>query len=276
MISINLKNFIISNDSPFILIAGPCVIENENHSMMIAEQLHKICNEVGIKLIFKSSFDKANRSSINSDRGIRLDDALKIFEKIKNDFNLPILSDIHNEDQCNQLTQDSIIDILQIPAFLCRQTDLLLAAGRTKKIINVKKGQFLSPSDVKNIFVKIETTNNKNIMITERGTSFGYNTLVNDFKGLDIMKKYEYPIIFDATHSVQQPGGMGSRSGGQREHIPSLCKAAISIGVAGLFLETHNDPDNAPSDGPNMINIKDLKNLLIQLKQFDAIAKNNA
>ena len=276
MISINLKNFTVSNDSPFILIAGPCVIENENHSMMIAAQLHKICNEVGIKLIFKSSFDKANRSSINSNRGIKLDDALKIFEKIKNDFNVPILSDIHNEDQCNQLSQDSIIDILQIPAFLCRQTDLLLTAGRTKKIINVKKGQFLSPSDVKNIFVKIETTNNKNIMITERGSSFGYNTLVNDFKGLDIMKKYEYPIIFDATHSVQQPGGMGSRSGGQREHIPSLCKAAISIGVAGLFLETHNDPDNAPSDGPNMINIKDLKNLLIKLKQFDAIAKNNA
>ena len=276
MISINLKNFSISNDLPFILIAGPCVIENENHSMMIAEKLHKICNEVGIKLIFKSSFDKANRSSINSNRGIKLDEALKIFEKIKNDFKIPILSDIHNEDQCNQLSQDNIIDILQIPAFLCRQTDLLLAAGRTKKIINVKKGQFLSPNDVKNIFVKIETTNNKNIMITERGTSFGYNTLVNDFKGLDIMKKYEYPIIFDATHSVQQPGGMGSRSGGQREHIPSLCKAAISIGVAGLFLETHNDPDNAPSDGPNMINIKDLKNLLIQLKQFDAIAKNNA
>ena len=276
MISINLKNYTISNDLPFILIAGPCVIENENHSMIIAEQLHKICNEVGIKLIFKSSFDKANRSSINSNRGIKLDEALKIFEKIKNDFKIPILSDFHNEDQCNQLSQDNIIDILQIPAFLCRQTDLLLAAGRTKKIINVKKGQFLAPSDIKNIFVKIETTNNKNIMITERGTSFGYNTLVNDFKGLDIMKKYEYPIIFDATHSVQQPGGMGSRSGGQREHIPSLCKAAISIGVAGLFLETHNDPDNAPSDGPNMINIKDLKNLLIQLKQFDAIAKNNA
>ena len=276
MISINLKNFTISNDSPFILIAGPCVIENENHSMMIAEELHKICNDVGIKLIFKSSFDKANRSSINSDRGIKLDDALKIFEKIKNDFNLPILSDIHNEDQCNQLSQDSIIDILQIPAFLCRQTDLLLAAGRTKKIINVKKGQFLSPSDVKNIFVKIESTNNKNIMITERGTSFGYNTLVNDFKGLDIMKNYEYPIIFDASHSVQQPGGMGNKSSGQREHIPSLCKAAVSIGIAGLFLETHNDPDNAPSDGPNMINIKNLKNLLIQLKQFDDIAKNDA
>ena len=276
MININLKNFSISNDSPFILIAGPCVIENENHSLKIAERLHKTCNEVGIKLIFKSSFDKANRSSINSDRGVKLDDALKIFEKIKNDFNLPILSDVHTEDQCNLLKQDSIIDILQIPAFLCRQTDLLLAAGKTNKIINVKKGQFLSPIDVKNIFVKIETTNNKNIMITERGTSFGYNTLVNDFKGLDIMKKYEYPIIFDATHSVQLPGGMGSRSGGQREHIPSLCKAAISIGVAGLFLETHNDPDNAPSDGRNMINIKELKKLLIQLKQFDDIAKNNA
>ena len=276
MININLKNFSISNNSPFVLIAGPCVIENESHSLMIAERLHKICDDVGINLIFKSSFDKANRSSINSDRGIKLDEALKIFEKIKTNLNLPILTDVHNEDQCNQLNQDSIIDILQIPAFLCRQTDLLLAAGNTNKIINVKKGQFLSPNDVKNIFTKIETTNNKNIMITERGTSFGYNTLVNDFKGLDIMKRYEYPVIFDATHSVQQPGGLGDKSGGQREHISSLCKAAISIGVAGLFLETHNDPDNAPSDGPNMINIKDLKNLLVQLKKFDDIAKNNA
>ncbi len=276
MININLKNFFISNNSPFVLIAGPCVIENESHSLMIAEELNKICDDVGINLIFKSSFDKANRSSINSDRGIKLDEALKIFEKIKTNFNLPILTDVHNEKQCNQLNQDSIIDIIQIPAFLCRQTDLLLAAGSTNKIINIKKGQFLSPTDVKNIFTKIETTNNKNIMITERGTTFGYNTLVNDFKGIDIMKKYEYPVIFDATHSVQQPGGLGDKSGGQREHIPSLCKAATSIGVAGLFLETHNDPDNAPSDGPNMINIKELKNLLIQLKQFDDIAKNNA
>ena len=276
MININCKNFSISNNLPFVLIAGPCVIENEKHSMMIAEELYKICDNIGINLIFKSSFDKANRSSINSERGIAIDDALRIFEKIKNDFSLPILTDVHNEDQCNQLNKDTIIDILQIPAFLCRQTDLLLSAGRTNKIINVKKGQFLSPSDVKNIFVKIEKTNNKNIMITERGTSFGYNALVNDFKGLDIMKKYKYPVIFDATHSVQQPGGMGDKSGGQREHIPSLCKAAISIGVAGLFLETHNDPDNAPSDGPNMINIKDLKKLLLQLKQFDDIAKNYA
>ena len=276
MININIKKFSISNNLPFVLIAGPCVIESEKHSMMIAEELYKICNDVGVNLIFKSSFDKANRSSIKSERGVAIDDALKIFKKIKNDLNLPILTDVHNEDQCNKLNQDTTIDILQIPAFLCRQTDLLLAAGRTNKIINVKKGQFLSPNDIKNIFLKIETTNNKNIMITERGTSFGYNTLVNDFKGLDIMKQFKYPIIFDATHSVQQPGGMGDKSGGQREHIPSLCKAAISIGVAGLFLETHNDPDNAPSDGPNMINIKELKNLLIQLKQFDDIAKNYA
>ena len=276
MINLSLNNFSISNDFPFVLIAGPCVIENESHSMMIAENLNKICNEIGINLIFKSSFDKANRSSINSQRGVNLDKAIKIFEKIKSDFNLPILTDVHNEDQCNQLIQDRIIDIIQIPAFLCRQTDLLLAAGRTNKIINVKKGQFLSPADVKNIFIKIETTKNKNIMITERGTSFGYNTLVNDFKGLDIMKKYQYPVIFDATHSVQQPGGMGDKSGGQREHIPSLCKAAISIGIAGLFLETHDNPDYAPSDGPNMIDIKELKNLLIQLKKFDDIAKNNA
>ena len=276
MININIKNFSISNNLPFVLIAGPCVIESEKHSMMIAEELYKMCNDVGVNLIFKSSFDKANRSSIKSERGVALDDALKIFKKIKNDLDLPILTDVHNEDQCNKLNQDTTIDILQIPAFLCRQTDLLLAAGRTNKIINVKKGQFLSPNDIKNIFLKIETTNNKNIMITERGTSFGYNTLVNDFKGLDIMKQFKYPIIFDATHSVQQPGGMGDKSGGQREHIPSLCKAAISIGVAGLFLETHNDPDNAPSDGPNMINIKDVKNLLIKLKKFDDIAKNNA
>ena len=276
MININIKNFSISNNLPFVLIAGPCVIESEKHSMMIAEELYKICNDVGVNLIFKSSFDKANRSSIKSERGVAIDDALRIFKKIKNDLNLPILTDVHNEDQCNKLNQDTTIDILQIPAFLCRQTDLLLAAGRTNKIINVKKGQFLSPNDIKNIFLKIETTNNKNIMITERGTSFGYNTLVNDFKGLDIMKQFKYPIIFDATHSVQQPGGMGDKSGGQREHIPSLCKAAISIGVAGLFLETHNDPDNAPSDGPNMINIKDVENLLIKLKKFDDIAKNNA
>jgi len=273
MININLKNFSISNNSPFVLIAGPCVIENESHSLMIAEELYKICDDVGINLIFKSSFDKANRSSINSDRGIKLDEALKIFEKIKTNLNLPILTDVHNEDQCNQLNQDSIIDILQIPAFLCRQTDLLLAAGNTNKIINVKKGQFLSPTDVKNIFTKIETTNNKNIMITERGTSFGYNTLVNDFKGLDIMKRYEYPVIFDATHSVQQPGGQGESSGGQREFVEYLARAAVAVGVAGVFIETHQDPDNAPSDGPNMVPLNKLENLLKQLHDIDNLIK---
>ena len=234
----------------------------------------EITKKFNLGFIYKTSFDKANRTSLKGKRGAGLEASLPIFDKIKKELNVPILTDIHNIEQCSIVSNH--VDIIQIPAFLCRQTDLLIAAAKTKKIINVKKGQFLSPTDVKNIFTKIETTNNKNIMITERGTSFGYNTLVNDFKGLDIMKKYEYPVIFDATHSVQQPGGMGDKSGGQREHIPSLCKAAISIGVAGLFLETHNDPDNAPSDGPNMINIKDLKNLLIQLKQFDDIAKNNA
>ena len=274
MININLKNFSISNDKPFVLIAGPCVIENESHSLMIAEELLKICDSIGINLIFKSSFDKANRSSIHSDRGVKLDEALKIFEKIKNHFNLPILTDVHNEDQCNQLNKDSTIDILQIPAFLCRQTDLLLAAGNTSKIINVKKGQFLSPTDVKNIFTKIETTNNKNIMITERGTTFGYNTLVNDFKGIDIMKKYEYPVIFDATHSVQQPGGQGESSGGQREFVEHLARAAVAVGVAGVFIETHQDPDNAPSDGPNMVPLNKLESLLNQLSDIDKLIKN--
>ena len=274
MININLKNFSISNNSPFVLIAGPCVIENESHSSMIAEELNKICDDVGINLIFKSSFDKANRSSINSDRGIKLDDALKIFEKIKNDFNLPILSDIHNEEQCNQLTKDSIIDILQIPAFLCRQTDLLVAAAKTKKIINVKKGQFLAPWDMVNVTKKISESGNKNILVTERGASFGYNTLVSDMRSIPIMAKNGYPVIFDATHSVQQPGGLGEKSGGQREFIEYLARAAVAVGVAGVFIETHQDPDNAPSDGPNMIPLNKLENLLKQLTDIDSLIKN--
>ena len=274
MININLKNFSISNNSPFVLIAGPCVIENENHSMMIAEELHKICDDVDINLIFKSSFDKANRSSIKSDRGIKLDEALKIFEKIKTNFNLPILTDVHNEEQCNLLNQDSIIDILQIPAFLCRQTDLLLAAGRTKKIINVKKGQFLAPWDMVNVTKKISDSGNKNILVTERGASFGYNTLVSDMRSLPIMAKNGYPVIFDATHSVQQPGGLGEKSGGQREFIEHLARAAVAVGVAGVFIETHQDPDNAPSDGPNMIPLNKLENLLKQLTDIDNLIKN--
>ena len=276
MIEVKLNNFSISNDLPFVLIAGPCVLESEKKSLSIAEEINNISDELKINFIFKASFDKANRSSIQSQRGTTLEEGLKIFQKIKKEFNCPIITDIHTEDQCRLLSASDVIDILQIPAFLCRQTDLLLEAGKTKKIVNVKKGQFLAPSDIKNIFEKIESVHNKNIMITERGTSFGYNNLVNDFKAIDIMKQFKYPIIFDGTHSVQQPGGLGHKSGGNREFIPSLCKAAISIGVAGLFLETHDDPDNAPSDGPNMLKLSDLKTLLIKLKEFDLIAKNHA
>tara|TARA_Y100000768_G_C23894727_1_gene641989 strand:- start:152 stop:985 length:834 start_codon:yes stop_codon:yes gene_type:complete len=277
MIKINLQNYTISNNLPFILIAGPCVLENEQTCLKIAEEIKLICHDLKINFVFKSSFDKANRTSIQSHRGISIENGLKIFDKIKKEFECPIITDVHTDDQCRLLNENDIVDILQIPAFLCRQTDLLLSAGKTKKIINVKKGQFLAPGDVKNIFEKINSINNNNkIMITERGTSFGYNNLVNDFKAIDIMKKFKYPIIFDGTHSVQQPGGLGDRSGGNREFISSLCKAAVSIGVAGIFLETHYDPDNAPSDGPNMINLKDLKKLLMQLKEFDLIAKKNA
>ena len=276
MIEVKLNNFSISNDLPFVLIAGPCVLESEKKSLSIAEEINNISDELKINFIFKASFDKANRSSIQSQRGTTLEEGLKIFQKIKKEFNCPIITDIHTEDQCKLLSASDVIDILQIPAFLCRQTNLLLEAGKTRKIVNVKKGQFLAPGDIKNIFEKIESVNNKNIMITERGTSFGYNNLVNDFKAIDIMKQFKYPIIFDGTHSVQQPGGLGHKSGGNREFIPSLCKAAISIGVAGLFLETHDDPDNAPSDGPNMLKLSGLKSLLITLKEFDLIAKNRA
>ena len=276
MIELNIKNFSISNHLPFVLIAGPCVIENEKTTLLIAEEINKICNDLNINYIFKSSFDKANRSSIKSLRGVSLSDGLKILSKIKKEYNCPIITDVHTEQQCEILNDNNVIDVLQIPAFLCRQTDLLISVGKTNKIVNVKKGQFLAPSDVQNIFEKIKSVNNNKIMITERGTSFGYNNLVNDFRGLDIMKKFQYPVIFDGTHSVQQPGGLGDKSGGKREFIPSLCKAAVAIGVAGIFLETHSDPDNAPSDGPNMIHLQDLKKLLLQLKEYDLITKKNA
>ena len=276
MKNIKIANFEISNNNNFILIAGPCVMESESHSLMMAEKIATICQKLNINFVFKSSFDKANRSSINSKRGLDIKQAETIFNKIKSTYNCPILTDVHNESQCEFLSNSDSVDILQIPAFLCRQTDLLISAAKTNKIINVKKGQFLSPYEVPNIFKKIESAGNHNIMITERGTSFGYNNLINDFKSLDIMKSYLYPVIFDATHSVQEPGGMGEKSGGKREFVSTLAKAAVAVGVAGIFIETHNDPDNAPSDGPNMINIKDLKNLLIQLKQFDDISKNYA
>jgi 2-dehydro-3-deoxyphosphooctonate aldolase (KDO 8-P synthase) len=272
MISIKLSNFEISNKHPFILISGPCVLESKDHAIKIAEKLYTICKDLNVNFIFKSSFDKANRTSFNSSRGVGLEKALNIFEEIKKQFACPILTDIHNENQCEQLK--NIVDILQIPAFLCRQTDLLIAAGNTKKIINVKKGQFMSPYEVPYIIEKITSTNNKNIMITERGSSFGYNNLVSDFRSLEIMKKTEYPIIFDASHSVQEPGGYGEKSGGKREYIPTLSKAAIAVGIAGIFIETHDDPDNAPSDGPNMLDIKNLRELLLKLIQFDNVAKS--
>ena len=274
MKSIKINNLEISNDKSFTLIIGPCVVENRDHTLKIAESINKICNETNTKFIFKASFDKANRTNIKSIRGVGLYESLKIFSEIKTNFKCPIITDVHNESQCEELEKNEIVDIIQIPAFLCRQTDLLIAAGNTKKIVNVKKGQFLSPYDIPNIIEKIRSTRNDKIFITERGTSFGYNNLVNDFRSLEIMKKFNYPVIFDATHSVQEPGGLGHFSGGKREFIPVLAVAAISVGIAGIFIETHEDPDNAPSDGPNMLNLKDLKELLLKLKDFDNLAKS--
>ena len=272
MKKINLKNFKISNDLPFVLIAGPCALESRDHCIMILEKLINICNNLKINFIFKTSFDKANRTNISSPRGLGLDESLKIFDEIKKNYDCPILTDIHNEKQCTEISD--YVDIIQIPAFLSRQTDLLITASKTNKIINVKKGQFVSPYDVKHIIEKITHSGNDKIMLTERGFSFGYNNLVTDFRSIEIMKETKYPVIFDATHSVQEPGSLGDKSGGKREFVNILSKAAISIGVAGLFIETHEDPDNAPSDGPNMINISELNNILIKLIQFDNIAKN--
>jgi len=273
MKNIKIDNFEISNNNNFILIAGPCVMESESHSLMMAEKIATICQKLNINFVFKSSFDKANRSSINSKRGLDIKQAETIFNKIKSTYNCPILTDVHNESQCEFLSNSDSVDILQIPAFLCRQTDLLISAAKTNKIINVKKGQFLSPYEVPNIFTKIESAGNHNIMITERGTSFGYNNLINDFKSLDIMKSYLYPVIFDATHSVQEPGGMGEKSGGKREFVSTLAKAAVAVGVAGIFIETHNDPDNAPSDGPNMLQIENLESLISKLIELDTVSK---
>lgn len=274
MKKINIKNFEISNDKSFCLISGPCVLESRDHAMKIAENIAESCSSLGINFIFKASFDKANRTSVKSQRGIGLEKSLQIFDEIKSNFNCPILTDVHNENHCEIISKTKIIDIIQIPAFLCRQTDLLISAGETQKIINIKKGQFLSPHDMKNITEKISYTNNEKILLTERGTCFGYNNLVSDFRSIEIMKQLGYPVIFDATHSVQEPGGLGNKSGGKRKFVPLLSRAAISVGVAGLFIETHDNPDNAPSDGPNMLDISDLKSLLVQLKKIDEITKN--
>jgi 2-dehydro-3-deoxyphosphooctonate aldolase (KDO 8-P synthase) len=274
MRTIRFKNFEISNNLPFVLIAGPCQTESRDHSMMMAENIKKICDKLKINFIYKSSFDKANRSSVSSKRGMGLENTLPIFAEIKKNFDCPILTDIHNEEQCNLLANCDEVDVLQIPAFLCRQTDLLACAAKTNKIINVKKGQFLAPWDAQNIVQKIDHNGNNKIMLTERGVSFGYNTLVSDMRSLPIMAKTGCPVIFDATHSVQQPGGLGGASGGQREFVETLASAAVAVGVAGLFMETHQDPDNAPSDGPCMLRLDSLERILAKLKKFDEIAKN--
>tara|TARA_Y100000590_G_C15421020_1_gene901408 strand:+ start:13 stop:837 length:825 start_codon:yes stop_codon:yes gene_type:complete len=261
----------ISNTNKFCLIAGPCQLETEQHAMDMSGKIKEITSKLGINFIYKTSFDKANRTSLKGKRGIGLEQSISIFDKIKKENNVPILTDIHNPEQCSIVANH--VDILQIPAFLCRQTDLLIAAAKTKKIINVKKGQFLAPWDMVNVTKKISDSGNNNILVTERGASFGYNTLVSDMRSLPIMAKNGYPVIFDATHSVQQPGGKGESSGGQREFVEHLSRAAVAVGVAGVFMETHQDPDNAPSDGPNMIRLSNLENLLKQLIEIDNVIK---
>ena len=262
----------ISNNNPFTLIAGPCQLENENHAIDVAKKLKEITDKLSIGLIYKTSFDKANRTSLKGERGAGLEKSLPVFDKIRKDLGIPVLTDIHNVEQCALVSKH--VDVLQIPAFLCRQTDLLIAAAKTGKIINVKKGQFLAPWDMVNVTKKISDSGNKNILVTERGASFGYNTLVSDFRSIPIMSKNGYPVVFDATHSVQQPGGLGEKSGGQREFVEYLARAAVAVGVAAVFMETHPDPDNAPSDGPNMVPLSKMENLLKQLLKIDQLIKN--
>ncbi|MGB0960618.1 MAG: 3-deoxy-8-phosphooctulonate synthase [Halocynthiibacter sp.] len=268
---ITVGNVKFGQDLPFSLIAGPCQIEGLDHSRMIAGQLAETCAELGIGFVFKGSFDKANRTSLGGKRGIGIDETLRIFDEIKREFGCPVLTDIHTAEQCAPVAE--VVDILQIPAFLCRQTDLLLAAGETGRVINVKKGQFLAPWDMKNVADKVASTGNENILLTDRGTSFGYNMLVSDMRSLAIMAKTGYPVVMDATHSVQLPGGQGGSSGGQREFVPTLARAAVAVGVGGLFVETHEDPDNAPSDGPNMMHLSDMPAFLKELRAIDAVVK---
>jgi 2-dehydro-3-deoxyphosphooctonate aldolase (KDO 8-P synthase) len=263
------------NDLPLAIIAGPCAMESRQHALEMASALKEITARLGLGLVYKSSFDKANRTSSASARGIGLDEALPIFAEVKERLGLPVTTDVHEIEQCAPVAE--VVDILQIPAFLCRQTDLLVAAAGTGRVVNVKKGQFLAPWDMANVARKITDAGNPNVMVTERGASFGYNTLVSDMRALPIMAATTgAPVIFDATHSVQQPGGQGTTSGGQREFVPVLARAAVAVGVAGVFIETHQDPDKAPSDGPNMVPLKDLEKLLAELKAFDALAKRRA
>ncbi|MCT6871496.1 MAG: 3-deoxy-8-phosphooctulonate synthase [Bartonella sp.] len=269
--SVTVGNVTFSNNAPLSIIAGPCQMESRNHAFDMAGSIKEITDKLGIGFVYKSSFDKANRTSLSSKRGIGLEKAMEIFADLKREFQIPVLTDVHTEEQCAMVAD--IVDVLQIPAFLCRQTDLLIAAAKTGRVINVKKGQFLAPWDMKNVLAKITESGNPNVMACERGVSFGYNTLVSDMRALPIMAAFGSPVIFDATHSVQQPGGQGTSSGGQREFVETLARAAVAVGVAGVFLETHQDPDNAPSDGPNMVRLDNLSNLLETLMAFDRLAK---
>lgn len=272
--TVKLKDICISNDLPITLIAGPCVLENYDHAKMMVEKLLEITETLKINFIYKTSYDKANRTSLSGIRGIGLHDSLTIFSDLRSEYGINILTDVHNAIDCD-LIKDHV-DVLQIPAFLCRQTDLLIAAAKTNKIVNIKKGQFLSPHDMINVANKVIDSGNKNILLTERGVTFGYNNLVSDMRSLEIMKnEIKYPVIFDATHSVQAPGGLGGSSGGDRQFVPVLSKAAVAVGVAGVFMETHNDPDNAPSDGPNMVKIDNLPIILSKLIEIDNVVKES-
>jgi len=263
----------VSNERPLLVIAGPCQLESHDHAQLIAGHMAEVCMAAGAQFVFKGSFDKANRTSVSGVRGLGIDAGLKVLESVRDAIKCPVLTDVHNADQCADVA--AVCDVLQIPAFLCRQTDLLLAAGQTGAVINVKKGQFLAPWDMQNVTAKIESTGNKRILLTERGTSFGYNTLVTDMRSLPIMAKTGYPVVMDATHSVQQPGGEGTASGGQREFAPVMARAAVSLGIAAVFVETHEAPENAPSDGPNMIPLDQMAALIQSLMTFDKLAKAN-
>ncbi|WP_332060401.1 3-deoxy-8-phosphooctulonate synthase [Bartonella sp. CB74] len=268
---VNVGDVIFSNKAPLSLIAGPCQMESRDHAFEMAGRIKTIADQVGIGFVYKSSYDKANRTSLNAARGIGLEKAIDIFSDLKQEFNCPVLTDVHTQEQCMAVA--STVDVLQIPAFLCRQTDLLVAAAKTGRVINIKKGQFLAPWDMENVLKKVTQSGNPNVMLCERGTSFGYNRLISDMRSLPILRSFGAPVIFDATHSVQEPGGKGDSSGGQRQFVEVLARAAVSVGVAGIFLETHQDPDNAPSDGLNMIKIDNLRRLLENLMEFDHLAK---
>ena len=271
MKQVEIGKIVVGNDRPLTLIAGPCQLQTRDHAHMIAGRMAEICDRAGAQYVFKASFDKANRTSLKGKRGTGIAEGLEILQSVRDSFGCPVLTDIHTEAQCAEVAQ--VADILQIPAFLCRQTDLLLAAGQTGAVINVKKGQFLAPWDMPNVVAKIESSGNTRILLTERGTSFGYNTLVADMRALPQMMQTGYPVVMDATHSVQQPGGQGGSSGGQREFAPVMARAAVSLGIGAVFIETHEDPDTAPSDGPNMIPLDRMEALVQGLMQFDRLAK---